>query len=100
MPERLEQRLAQPRRSVGCRSRVDAREPVVDPADDVLAGQVAHQQEEAVRGLVQPAVAQVMSRQRTPRLVLGVGAYARALPISAILESPIACELGAIRRVG
>ena len=82
------------------RSLVAFREPTIDPTDDIATHEIAHEQEEAVRGLVQPAVAQVMSRQRTLRLVLGVGAYARALPISAILESPIACELGAIRRVG
>jgi len=39
-----------------------------DPADHIAAGQVAHEQKEAVRGLIQPTVAQIMSRERAPRL--------------------------------
>src|SRR5438105_785010 len=97
MRERLEQCLAQPRRSVGYRSGLDAREPVFDPADDVAVGQVAHEQEEAVRGLVQPAVTQILLGEGTLGLVLGVGAEAGALAIAAGLESPVAPQLGAAR---
>ena len=52
VPERLQQRLAQPCRSVGYWIELNAGEPVIDPADDVAAGQIAHKQEEAVGGLV------------------------------------------------
>jgi hypothetical protein len=41
---------------------MDTRKLVVDPANDVAAHEIAHEQEEAVRGLVQPTVAQVMLR--------------------------------------
>ena len=52
MPERLEQRLAHPRRSIRRRSEIDSREPVIDPTDDIAIGQVAREQEEAVSGLI------------------------------------------------
>ena len=46
---------------------------VVDPADEIAVGQVAHEQEKTVRGLVQPAVAQVMPGQGACRLLRWAG---------------------------
>ena len=98
--ERLEQGLTQPRGSIGCRNGIDVCQPAVDPADDVAISQIAHEQEEAVGGLVQPAVAQIMSRQGAVGPMLGVGARVRVLPVPAILEQPVALELRAARLIG
>ena len=73
-------------RSVGSRNGFDVCQPLVDPADDVAISQIAQEQEEAVRGLVQPPVAQIMSRQGAIGPMLGVGAAIRVLPVPAILE--------------
>ena len=72
MPERLEQGLTQPRWSIDCRNGFHGCQPAVDPADDVAISQIAQEQVEAVRGLVQPSVAQIMSRQGAIGPMLGV----------------------------
>ena len=79
------------------KAKIDAGEPTVDPVDDIAIGQIAQEQEEAVRRLVQPPVAQIVPRQGAFRLVLRAGAHAGTLAVAAPLESPVTAQLTAAR---
>src|SRR5205085_10586497 len=65
------------------------------PADNIVASHVAHEQEEAVCGLVQPAIAQIMAGQGGCGPVLRVWAQTPAPLVPAILPTPVATPPGA-----
>jgi hypothetical protein len=67
----------------------------VDPADQVAASNVANEQVQGIRGLVQPSVAQPMTGQRAARQVIGLGAGVPGLVVSAAVKMPVAVELRA-----
>jgi len=73
---------------------------IPDPAHQIIIGNVADEQVQRVGGLVEPAVPQVMGRQRTVRDVIGLGAGATCLVVPAAMELPIALQLGAAGLVG
>jgi hypothetical protein len=95
----LTHRLDQGRRH--CRQPVRARRTVgglqlgVDPADQIAVGNVADEQEQAIGGLVEVAIPQVMARQGAAANVIGLGTGAAALFVLAAMEMPVALELGA-----
>ena len=66
----------------------------------MAGGEIADEQEEAVRGLVQPTVAQVMPRQRAAGPVFEIGAGIGPFQVAAILEQPIPLQLRTARPVG
>ena len=75
--------------------RVRRLQPLVDPADQIAVGKVANEQVQRIGGLVEVAVAQVMGRQRTAADVIGLGAGPAQLAVAAVVELPVALELGA-----
>jgi hypothetical protein len=62
---------------------------VVDPADQVAFGNVADKEEKAIGGLVEATVAQLMARHRAGIDMIGFGAGAAALVVSAAVKVPI-----------
>ena len=70
-------------------------QPVIDPADQVAVGHIANEQVEAVGNLVEMAVSQAISRQRAGPNVVGLGAGAARLPVSAIVKMPVGVQLWA-----
>jgi hypothetical protein len=69
----------------------------INPVDDVATGNVADEQEQAVRTLIQPAVSEVMPGQGTIGKVIGVGAGLESLVVPTVGERPIPLELVAAR---
>ncbi len=69
----------------------------VNPPNDVAIGNVPDEQEQAVRGLVQPAVAEAMPGQRAIGKGVRVGAGLEALVVPTIGKCPIPVELVAGR---
>ena len=67
----------------------------INPADEIVIGDVAHEQEQAVRHLVQVAVAQRVAGQGAGVDVAGLRAGAGALVVSAVVEPPVTAELRA-----
>src|SRR3984893_310686 len=66
----------------------------VDPADQVTVGNVADEQEQGIGGLVQAPVSQNVLRQRTASDMIRLGAGPADLVVPAIMEVPVALELG------
>jgi hypothetical protein len=97
--ERLDDSLSQPCCSIRRRSKVGTGEPPVDPADEIAIDDIAHEQEEAICRLVEPAVAQIVGRQRTSRKMIRFGATPFDLLIPATVEVPVTLQLRT-RRVG
>ena len=54
-------------------------QPPVDPTDEVTASDVANEQMQRIRGLVQPTVAQPVIGQRAARQVIGSAQVYRLL---------------------
>jgi hypothetical protein len=67
----------------------------VDPSHQVAIGQIANEQEQAVGGLVQAAIAQRVQRQRTGGEMGGLIAGPADLAIPAVVKMPVALQLGA-----
>ena len=65
----------------------------VDPADQIAVGKVADEQEQRVGGLIEVAVSQVMTWQRTTANVLGLGTGPAALFVAAAMEMPVGLQL-------
>jgi hypothetical protein len=69
----------------------------VNPADKVVIGDIPHEQEQAVRHLVEAAVAQQVARQwagvEVPRLRTRLGPFV----VAAVVEPPVSAELWARR---
>src|SRR4051794_6010192 len=65
----------------------------VEPADQIAIRNIANEQEQRVRGLVEAAVPQVMAWQRTIVNVIGLGAGPANLIVPAAMEMPIALHL-------
>ena len=72
----------------------------MDPADQVVAGDVADEQVQRISSLVEAAVAQVVGRQRTMVDVVWLGAGSARLVVPAAVEIPVALKLGAAGVVG
>src|SRR5262252_9203340 len=70
-------------------------EPRIDPADQITAGDIADEQEQAEGRLVEAAISQVVARQRAGRLVVGLAAGPRPLFVATVVELPVAVQLGA-----
>jgi hypothetical protein len=60
-PERLNQSIAHLRDPVGIVGFVGRPELIIDPADKIVFGDVANEQEQAIGSLVKPAIAQIMA---------------------------------------
>jgi hypothetical protein len=69
----------------------------INPVDDVATGNVPDEQEQAVRGLIQPAVSEPMPGQGTIGKVIGVAAGLESLVVPAVSKPPIPLELVAAR---
>ena len=93
--ERFDDSLSQPRCSIGRRSKVGISEPSVDPANKIAVGDIAHEQEQAVCRLVEPAVAQIVGRQRAIREMVRLSAAPLGLLIPAMVEVPVTLQLRA-----
>ncbi len=91
--ERLDDSLSQPRCSIGRRSTVGIGEPPVDPANEIAVGDITHEQEEAVCRLVEPAVAQIVGRQRATREMVRLSAAPLGLLIPTMVEVPVTLQL-------
>jgi len=65
----------------------------INPVDDVATGNVPDEQEQAVRGLIQPAVSEAMPGQGTIGKVIGVCAGLESLVVPAVSKRPIPLEL-------
>ena len=76
-------------------SKVGIGEPPVDPADEIAVGDIAHEQEQAVGRLVEPAVAQIVGRQWASRKMVRLGATPLDLLVPAMVEVPVALQLRA-----
>ena len=94
-PHRIDQSRRHCRQPVRASRTVGGRQLGVDPADQIAVGKVADEQKQAVGGLVQVAVPQVMARQGTAVNVLGLATGPAALFVPAAMEMPVALELGA-----
>src|SRR5258708_15236228 len=70
-------------------------ELAVEPADQITIGDVANKEKQAVRSLIQPAVAQRVRWQRTDVKAPRIGARAGTLDIAAAAERRIGHELRA-----
>ena len=68
---------------------------LIDPADEIVIGDIAHEQEQAVRHLVQAAVAQRVAGQGAGVDVAGLGARVGPFVVSAVVEPPVPAELRA-----
>jgi hypothetical protein len=77
----------------GRRSKVGISELPVDPADEIAAGDIAHEQKQAVCRLVEPAVAQIVGRQRASRKMVRFSAAPLDLLIPAMVEVPVTLQL-------
>jgi hypothetical protein len=86
-----------PDRPVRVRWIISFVEAAVDPSHQVAIGQVANEQEQAVGGLVQAAIAQRVKRQETGGEMLRLIARASNLAIAAVVKVPVALKLGAGR---
>ena len=95
LTQRREQGASKPCEPVWCIGFVSFSEARVDPTNQIACRHVPDEQEQAVGGLVEPAIAQAMRGQGTVWQVLGLGAGARALVVSAVVEMPVALKLGA-----
>ena len=69
----------------------------INPVDDVAAGNVPDEQEQAVRTLIQPAVSEAMPGHGTIGKVIRVGAGLESLVVPAVGKRPIPLELVAAR---
>ena len=92
--ERLDQGLSQPGCSIGPRSEIGVSQALVDPADEIAIGDIPPEQEQAVCRLVEPAVAQIVGRQRASAEMVRFSATLLNLVIPATLiadrfEQPI-----------
>jgi len=67
----------------------------INPADEVIIGDVPHEQEQAVRHLVEVAVAQLVAGQGAGVDMAGLRTRARPLVVPAIVEPPVPAELRA-----
>ena len=67
----------------------------INPADEIVIGDVPHEQEQAVRHLVEAAVAQRVARQGAGVDVAGLGTRAGPLVVSAVVKPPVPAELRA-----
>ena len=67
----------------------------VDPADEIVIGNVPHEQEQAVRHLVEAAVPQRVARQGAGIDVAGLSTRAGPFVVPAVVEPPIPAELRA-----
>jgi hypothetical protein len=62
---------------------------LINPPDDVATGNVPNEQEQAVRGLVQPAVPEAMPGQRAIAELVRLGTRLESLMVPAVGECPI-----------
>jgi hypothetical protein len=92
--ERTDDGLAQgskPIRSLG----IHGTQLSINPAHEIVIGDIPHEQEQAVRHLVQAAVAQRMAGQRAAVDVVGLSTRIGPFTVLAIVEPPVAAELRA-----
>ena len=68
---------------------------LVDPADEIAIGNIPHEQEQAVRHLVEAAVPQRMAGQGAGVDVAGLRARVGPFVVSAVVEPPVPAELRA-----
>jgi hypothetical protein len=90
MPQRVDQG------SPGCRKVLGSDivgKLLVNPPDDVATGNVPDEQEQAVRGLVQPTVPKAMPGQRAIAELVRLGASLESLVVVAASKRPIPVEL-------
>jgi hypothetical protein len=67
----------------------------INPAHEIVIGNVPHEQEQAVRHLVEVAVAQRVAGQGASIEVPGLGTRSGPLVISAVIEPPVTAKLRA-----
>jgi hypothetical protein len=67
----------------------------VNPADEIIIGNIPHEQKQAVRHLVEAAVPERVARQRAVVDVAGLSARAGSFVVPAVIEPPIPRKLRA-----
>ena len=82
-------KASEPIRRVG----IHRRQLPINPADEVVIGDIPHEQEQAVRHLIQAAVPQRVPRQGAAVEVPGLGTGVGPLLVSAVVKPPVPAEL-------
>ena len=72
--------------------------PLVQPSYKISSRNIPHKQEEAITGLIETAIAQVMPGQGAPANPFRLVAGSASLAIAAVLKGPIGLKLGTFAR--
>ena len=99
MAQRFDQRGPHLGEPVGARTVIRRLDLALDPADKVAIGDIANEQVQRVGSLVEAAIAKVVAGEWAPADVVGFGASPSAFLEPAVMEAPVAAELGTARVV-